>query len=134
MVADFLENPSKYDLPPDFVTPEVRQGQRKVQAQQQRAQAEQEAHFKTEAEFVELNAAPPEVQWAAQRATLQLILKRRLNADQWAQLEALALRGEIQAAELTRVLVTATATSSLGQQVDQLRGQLRSLDSTPRHG
>jgi plasmid replication initiation protein len=127
LVADFLENPSKYDLPPDFMTPEVRQGQRKVQVQQQRAQAEQEAHLKTEAEFVELNAAPPEIQWAAQRATLQLILKRHLNADQWAQLEALALRGEIQAVELTRSLVAATATSSLAQQVNQLKGRLNPL-------
>ncbi|UQN09584.1 hypothetical protein [Deinococcus sp. QL22] len=122
LVADFLENPSKYDLPSGFVTPEVQQRQRGLQAQQA-------AHVKTEAQFEQLTAAPPDVQWAAhwaaQRATLQLILKRQLNADQWAQLEALALKRDIQAAKLTRVLVAAT--SSLAQHVNQLKGRLNPL-------
>lgn len=134
LIADFLENPAKYDLPPDFLTPEVQQRQRVVQAQQQRLKAEQDAQTTTEAEFAQLTAAPPELQWAAQRATLHLMLKRHLTADEWAHLEVLALQGKIQAAELTRALVSAAATSSLGQQVDQLKGQLRSLHGAPRNG
>ncbi|QFP78533.1 replication initiator protein A [Deinococcus sp. AJ005] len=127
LVADFLEHPAKYDLPADFVTPERQRQERASQVKEQKLSADREAQTRSEAQLDQLGEAPPAEQWTAQRATLQMLLKKHLNAAQWSQLEHLAQRGEIGAVALTRELLEATARSAVKEQIDQLKRKLNPL-------
>lgn len=127
LVADFLEHPAKYDLPADFITPERQREERTSRLDQQKVAAEQAAQARAEAQLDQLGAASPEQQWAAQRSTLQVLLKKHLNAGQWSQLEHLARRGEIGAVALTRELLEATARSGLPEQIGRLKRRLHPL-------
>ncbi|MDV6376270.1 replication initiator protein A [Deinococcus arenicola] len=127
LVADFLEHPTKYDLPADFITPAQQRDERTSRLGQRKLDAEQEAQARTEAQLDRLGTASPTEQWTAQRTTLQMLLKKHLNAGQWSQLEHLALCGEIGAVALTRELLEATARSALPQQINQLKRRLNPL-------
>ncbi|GGS05427.1 replication initiator protein A [Deinococcus sedimenti] len=124
LVADYLQNPEKYAVPAEFTPPAQA---RQEQAVRRHQKAEHEAQQQAEAHLERLGSASPVEQWESQRSTLQLILKKQLNADQWSQLEALACAGEIQAVDLTRTLIAATASTGLKEAVDQLRRRLNPL-------
>lgn len=127
LVADVLEHPEKYALPPEFKAPGEEQRARQATQARARAQAEQEAQVQAETLLEQLQRASPGQQWDAQRSTLQLLLKKQLNPEQWAQLEFLATSGHIHAVELTRTLVAAKARATLAEEVNQLKRQLNPL-------
>ncbi|SMB78521.1 replication initiator protein A [Deinococcus hopiensis] len=127
LVADFLENPAKYELPAEFTQVEERRQASRAQSEQWKLRAEQEAQAQAQAYAERLESASTSQQWEAQRATLQLMLKKHLNAQQWSQLEDLAQRGEISALELSRTLVGAAAGASLPEEIDRLKRRLNPL-------
>lgn len=124
LVADYLQNPEKYAVPAEFTPPAQARQER---AARQHQKAEHEAQQQAEAHLERLDRASPSEQWESQRSILQLILKKQLSSGQWSQLEALACAGEIQAVDLTRTLIAATASSELKEAVAQLKRRLNPL-------
>lgn len=124
LVADFLENPEKYELPHDFVTPEVKQSQSRQKLLQEEKAAEIQAAQQAEENLKRLEGESPTVQWQAERPTLQLLLKKHLKADQWAELERRVLAGEINAVSLARELSRAQGKADVNQRITSLKRQL----------
>ena len=126
-MADFIENPGKYQLPEEFLEPQrEREEQRATRtAKRQKALEVEQGQLLDEIEAMKHMSA--EQQWEAQKGTLQLYLRKRLNKDQWERLEEHCKRGEIEAATLARTLAAAVSTASLDAEVDQLRRSLNPL-------
>ena len=78
-------------------------------------------------EIEDMESMSPEAQWEAQKGTIQIYLRKRLNKEQWERLEEQCRKGEILAATLARTLAAAASSSSLDEQVDQLRRSLNPL-------
>lgn len=127
LVADFIENPSKYQLPEEFLEPQrERQKQQDAKASKRRQAIEAEQGMML-AEIEAVKNMPPEQQWEAQKGTIHLYLRKRLSKDQWERLEERCKTGEMQAAALARSLAAAVSSSSLDEQVDELRRSLNPL-------
>lgn len=127
LVADFLENPGKYDLPAEYEPPELKHAERQKDLLDSQGAAEREAAQQVEQTLTRLAAESPEVQWQAQRPTLALLLKKHLKADQWADLERLVLAGTINAVELGRDLVRVQGKPEATERIASLKRQLTPL-------
>lgn len=127
LVADFIENPNKYELPEEFLEPQREKEEQRVRITAKRQKAIEKEQVQLLAEIEAMEAMSPEQQWEAQKGTLQLYLRKRLNKDEWDRLEERCRTGDIQAVTLARTLAAAVSTSSLDEQVDQLRRSLNPL-------
>lgn len=127
LVADFIENPSKYQLPDEFLEPQRERQEQQAAKASKRQQAIEAEQGMLLAEIEAVKSMPPEQQWEAQKGTIQLYLRKRLSKDQWERLEERCKTGEMQAAALARSLAAAVSSSSLDEQVDELRRSLNPL-------
>lgn len=128
LVADFLEHPEKYQLAEDYLEPERDRVARRQKTKDETLKAAEiaEQQFVVELETLE-NKSPAE-QWQAQKATLQILLKKHLTREQWLRLEELCCSGEVQAVSLSRTLSGAiSSVTVLKAEVEQLKRKLNPL-------
>lgn len=121
LVADFIENPHKYPAP---ILEPTEAAALPRPARRQAADEERRAEEETEAQMRALEQAPPAEQWRALRPRLQLMLKKRLSAEEWKELEQRALAGTLGAAELVRRLSAAAAALQLDSCIGRIRAGL----------
>lgn len=126
-VADFLENPDKYDLPAEFVTPDSQREERLRLAQERQRAVDQAARRAADDSLAQLELRSPAEQWEAQRSALRVLLKKHLNAEQWHHLERLVLEGAVNAVHLTRSLAAASVASELPEKIASLKRPLNPL-------
>lgn len=127
LVADFIENPGKYQLPEEFVEPRREREQRLSELTAKRQKVVEAEQSELLAQLAALESRSPTEQWEAHKGTLHLYLRKRFSPDQWERLEERCRSGEIQAAALARVLAAAVSSATLDDQVDQLRRSLNPL-------
>lgn len=125
LIADIITHPEKYELPHELrraqPMDEGNSGPPKIDL----LRSEQEAHQEHEAQLAARLGLDPEQQWKAASATLLLLLKKSLSADERTLLEARCRSGELQAAQLAHDASRAAATLTLQQFVDDLKASLR---------
>lgn len=125
LVADFIENPDKYQLPEEFLLPEYERSQRMEairKARQTAAEAEQQ---KLHDDLEAMQRRTPAEQWEMQKGTILLYLGKRLRQEELERLEKLCLAGEILAATLARTLATAVASARLEEEIEELQRKLK---------
>ncbi|WP_264778221.1 replication initiator protein A [Deinococcus aetherius] len=122
LIADIITHPEKYELPGHLATPP---GDHDQDAQPAGAlHSEVRAQEEHEARLTAQLALPPERQWKETGATLLLLLKKALGAEEKAALEARCRSGDLLAARLAHDAARAAATLRLQDFVDDLKGKL----------
>lgn len=127
LVADFIQNPSKYQLPEEFLEPQRQQSEQQAAINLKRQKVIESEQGKLLAEIDALENMPPEAQWEAQKGTLQLYLRKKLSKDQWERLAEVCCSGEIQAVSLARTLAAALSAANLDEEIDQVKRRLNPL-------
>lgn len=127
LVADFIQNPDKYQLPEEFLGPQWELSEKRAAINSRRREVIEAEQNKMLTEIEAMESMSPEAQWEAQKGTIQLYLRKRLDKEQWDRLEERCRKGEILATTLARTLAAAVSSASLDEQVDQLRHSLNPL-------
>ncbi|GEM49839.1 replication initiator protein A [Deinococcus cellulosilyticus] len=121
LIVDFLKSPDKYALSPSPAAKAVAIAEAvRLGAQQ----AEEEARKQFEQEQAQIKTLSPAEQYQEAKAALNLLLKKHLSKDEMKLLEQACLSGRIMAAELKEQVTLATGRLTLGEFIEDLKGQL----------
>ncbi|MEF2279431.1 replication initiator protein A [Deinococcus sp. YIM 134068] len=126
LLSDFLVNREKYEFDPGILAP---QGDRTVQsslALERQREAERQAEQAAAAKREALSRLPPAEQWREERGALLFMLRRVLNGEELALLEAQAVAGTLLATELSGQATAARARGEWEGFVEGLRRRLHS--------